>query len=145
MDKLFLLRPCHGFVISWRPLTAEVWVECQASVCEVCGAQSGTRTGFSQSTSSFLCLYYSSRAPYSFLSYCYSYKKTGRSLGIFKQSSAVSHIGGHWTEKYFVILRRYSDRPTRSKFIVVFHMRSMLLIRTSQYYLNSATIRQSRY
>jgi hypothetical protein len=145
MDKLFLLRPCHGSVISWRPHTAEVCVECQARVCEVCGEQSGTRTGFSPSTSSFLCPYYSFRAPYSFLSYCYSYKKSGRSLGTFKQSNAVSHIGGHWTEKYFVIRRRYSDRPTRSKFLVVFHMRSMLLMRTSQYYLNSATMPQSRY
>ena len=63
----------------------------------------------------------------------------------FKQSNTVSHIGGLWTEKYFIILRKYSDRPTRSKFLVVSHMRPMLLMRTSQYYLNSATMRQPRH
>jgi hypothetical protein len=47
-----------GCVISWQPLTADVWVEYQASVCEVCGAQRGIETGFPPGNFSLLCPYY---------------------------------------------------------------------------------------
>jgi len=102
MDRLFLLRPCHGFVTSWRSLTAEVCVECQASVCEVCGAQSGTRTDLSPSTSSFLFPCYSLRAPYSFLSYCDSYKK--------KMGEAWKQISGGTGRKS--TLSSFENNPT---------------------------------
>jgi hypothetical protein len=116
MDELFLLRSCQRFVISRRPFTAEVCVECQASICEVCGAQSGTRTGFSPSTSSFLCRYYSIRAPYSILSYCYAYIKKWAKPGNLQTKQCCFAYRGHWTKKYFVILRRYPDRPTDRSF-----------------------------
>jgi len=49
---------------SCRPLTAEVWVRSQVSPSEICGAQSGTVTGFSPSSSVSPCQYYST---YSFI------------------------------------------------------------------------------
>jgi hypothetical protein len=52
-------------VVSRRPLTAEARVCSRVSQCEVCGAESGTGTAFSQSSSVFPCQYHSTGAPYS--------------------------------------------------------------------------------
>jgi len=40
-----LSGPCRG--VSRRPLTAEARAPSHTSPCEICGAQSGTGTGFS--------------------------------------------------------------------------------------------------
>jgi hypothetical protein len=48
-----------------RPLTAEALVLSQVCPCEICGRQSGTRTGFSQSASVVHSQYHSTLAPYS--------------------------------------------------------------------------------
>ena len=48
-----------------RPLTAEALVLSQVCPCEICGRQSGTRTGFSQSASVVHSQYHSTVAPYS--------------------------------------------------------------------------------
>ena len=53
---------------SCRPLTAEVLVRSQVSPSEISGAQSGTVTGLSPSTSVFPCQYHSTSGPYSMLS-----------------------------------------------------------------------------
>jgi hypothetical protein len=42
-------------VVSRRPLTAEAWVRARVNPCRICGGQSGTGTGFSQSSSVFPC------------------------------------------------------------------------------------------
>ena len=47
---------------SRRPLTAEARVRSLVRPCGVCGRQSGTRTGFSPSTSVFPCRIYSTGA-----------------------------------------------------------------------------------
>jgi hypothetical protein len=54
-------------VVSRRPVTAEARVQSLVSTCGICGAQSGTMTGFSPSTSVFPCHYHSTNAPYSFI------------------------------------------------------------------------------
>jgi hypothetical protein len=42
-------------------------VRSQARQCEICGGQSGTGTGFALSTSVFPCVYYSTKALFSFI------------------------------------------------------------------------------
>jgi hypothetical protein len=50
-------------VVSRRPLTAEAWVRARVNPCGICGGQSGTGTGFSQSSSVFpLSIYHSTVA-----------------------------------------------------------------------------------
>jgi hypothetical protein len=49
--------------ISRRPLTAEARFRSRVSPCGICGGQSGTETGFSPSTSVFLCQFHSTGAP----------------------------------------------------------------------------------
>jgi hypothetical protein len=44
--------------VSRRPLTAETRVRSRVGSCGICGGQSGTGTGFSLSTSVFLCQFY---------------------------------------------------------------------------------------
>jgi len=53
---------------SCLPLTVEVWVRAQVSPSEICGAQSGTVTGLSASSSVFPCQYHSTSGPYSSVS-----------------------------------------------------------------------------
>jgi hypothetical protein len=49
-------------VVSRRPLTAEARVRARVNSCGICGGQSGTGTGFSPSSSVFLCQYHSTVA-----------------------------------------------------------------------------------
>jgi hypothetical protein len=49
-------------VISRRPLTAEALVRIRVNTCGICGGQSGTGTGFSQSSSIFQSIYHSTVA-----------------------------------------------------------------------------------
>jgi hypothetical protein len=49
--------------VSRRPLTAEARVRSRVSPGEICGGQSGTRTGFSPSTSVFPCQFHSTGTP----------------------------------------------------------------------------------
>jgi hypothetical protein len=44
--------------VSRRPPTAEARVRSRVSLCGICGGQSGTGTGFSESTSVFLCQFH---------------------------------------------------------------------------------------
>jgi hypothetical protein len=49
-------------VVSRRPLTAEDRVRARVNPCGICGGQSGSRTGFSPSSSVFSCQYHSTVA-----------------------------------------------------------------------------------
>jgi hypothetical protein len=51
--------PCHGSVVSRRPLTAEARVRARVNPCGICGGQSGNGTGFSPSYLVFPCQYHS--------------------------------------------------------------------------------------
>jgi hypothetical protein len=87
--------------VSCQPLTAKVWVQSEPSLCEICGAQSGTGTDFSASTSAFPCQYLSTNAPYSSSSACCSYEdRWAKSVNVPK-TNALSEIGEHWVEKDF--------------------------------------------
>jgi hypothetical protein len=52
-----------GRAVSRRPPTADARVQSQVSPCGLCDGQSGTGTGFSQSTSVFPCQFHSTGAP----------------------------------------------------------------------------------
>jgi hypothetical protein len=49
-------------VVSRRPLTAEARFRARVNPCGICGAQSGTGTRFSQSSSVYPCQYHSTVA-----------------------------------------------------------------------------------
>jgi hypothetical protein len=49
------------------PLTVEAWVHARVSPCGIFGGQSGTETGFSPSSSGFLCNYHSTTDPHSYI------------------------------------------------------------------------------
>jgi hypothetical protein len=48
--------------VSRRPLIAEAQIRARVNPCGICGGQSGTGTGFSQSSSVFPCQYHSTVA-----------------------------------------------------------------------------------
>ena len=70
-----LLSRAVGQAVSRRALTAQDQVRSQLSPREICGRKSGTRTGFSPSTSGFPCQHHSTNAPYSFM-YCESHTQS---------------------------------------------------------------------
>jgi hypothetical protein len=49
--RIKLLIPAMPQVVSHWPLTTKMWVRTQVSQCAICGGQSGTGAGFSQSSS----------------------------------------------------------------------------------------------
>jgi hypothetical protein len=51
--------------VSRCPHTAEARVRAPVDPCEICGGQSGTRAGFSPSSTVFPCQYHSTISPYS--------------------------------------------------------------------------------
>jgi hypothetical protein len=58
-----LLGRAMDQAVSRRPLTAEARFRSRVSPCGICGGQSGSGTGFSQSTSVFPCQFHSTGAP----------------------------------------------------------------------------------
>jgi hypothetical protein len=62
---LFILKSglAMAEAVSRRPLTAEARVRSLVGSCGICGGQSGTRTGFSASTSVSPCQFHSTSAP----------------------------------------------------------------------------------
>jgi hypothetical protein len=67
---MFFFRP--ALTVSRRPLIAEAKVRSQASPREIYGGKIGNETGFSPSTSAFLCRYHFTNAPYPFFTICCS-------------------------------------------------------------------------
>ena len=77
------------------PFTAEALVRSQASPCDICGAQSGTVTGFLPSTSIPPCQYHSTIAPHSSSSKLCSYQKDKPSKpGTFQNLCSSGYRGG---------------------------------------------------
>ena len=70
LKRIYCFCLCNGDMlgramaqaVSRRPLTAETRIRSQASPCGICGAQSGTATGFSTSTSVFHSQFHSTGA-----------------------------------------------------------------------------------
>jgi hypothetical protein len=82
---------------SRRRLTTDSRVRSQASQCEICGGQTGTRTGVSRSTSVFPCRQYRSTiAPSSPSSERCSYHAKQAKRGNISKSNALSEIGVIW-------------------------------------------------
>ena len=72
-----------------RPFTAETGIGFRASVCESCGAESGTGRGLSSSASVFPCQCYSINSPSSYLSVMTKNRRTNqRTLEFSIQSNA---------------------------------------------------------
>jgi hypothetical protein len=81
-------------VVSSRLVIAEAWVQNQVSLCEICGGQRGTATGFSPSTSFIPHQYHSTNAPHSSSTTRCSYQKVKRTVpGNLPKSCSVSIIG----------------------------------------------------
>jgi len=59
--------------VSRRPVTVETRLRSQASPFEICGSQSGNRTGFSTRISFFRCYFQPCSDPYLYPSTCCSY------------------------------------------------------------------------
>ena len=59
--------------VSRRPVTVEARFRCQASLFEICGGQSGNRTGFLLVFQFYAVNFQSSSKPYLYSSTCYSY------------------------------------------------------------------------
>jgi hypothetical protein len=79
--RIFLFKGrAIGHAVSCRRLIAKARVRFQASLCEICGEQSGSGTGrgFSLSNSTVRSQYHSTCAPYSSLSACCSYQQEKR-------------------------------------------------------------------
>jgi hypothetical protein len=66
LTKLERRRAISQEVSRW-PLIAEAREHARVNPYEICGGQSGTGTGFSQSSSVFPCQYHSTIAPHSFI------------------------------------------------------------------------------
>jgi len=81
-----------ALAVSHQPLTAEAGFQFQAGRCEICGAQSGTASGFSPSTFDFPCQYQSCRAPYSCFCTAVTCRAKGASLGTLQKRNALSGI-----------------------------------------------------
>jgi len=88
--------------VNRRLLIADARVRSQASLCEICGGQSGPVAGFSPSSSVFLCQYHSSHAPIHIYLLLTAEGQTGEPS---KQNKAVSEIGKHSMDKQFYIFR----------------------------------------
>jgi hypothetical protein len=62
-NKDFMDSRAMAQAVSGRSLTAEARVQFRVSPCGICGGPNGTGAGFSPSTSTFLCQFYSTGAP----------------------------------------------------------------------------------
>jgi hypothetical protein len=86
------------YVLLTQPL---IQVRSQSSPCEICGAQSGTVTGLSPSTSVLPCQYHSTNASHSSSSTYYSYQKDKRAKpGNLTERNVLSETWQLWIEKY---------------------------------------------
>jgi len=85
-----------------RPLTAEKRAQSQVSPCQICDGQSGSRTGFSSSTSVFRRQHYSINAPhsYSILTLLLPVGQTGKA----KESSKNQSSFGNRVPLYTAVL-----------------------------------------
>jgi len=105
--------PCHGSgdqspvgramaqVISRRPLSAEVHFRSQDSPRKICGAQSGTLTGFSPSTA----VSPLSTIPPTLHTHLHLYgaltRRTRQNLRTFQKAMLLRKFGERWIAKYF--------------------------------------------
>jgi len=113
MQRVFLCRVRFAFKAMEtfrqvsRRLTVEARVRSRTSPCGICSGQSCTGIVFSPRSSVFPCPYHATNVPY-------SYKKDNqRNLLVCKQSSALSDIRNHWTEKSFYVVL-FSKAESRS-------------------------------